>query len=75
MRETLEQRRTRAEAGLKAVGFTKGKKGLWTRDNQTARIIEEPATHKGGPVPDEINGKPVPAVYFEPKVRIEYGER
>lgn len=77
-RETLAERRARAEAGLKATGFTKGKEGLWTRGNQTARIVKSEATHNGGPVPDtiEVNGKTITVhpIYREPKITIEYGE-
>jgi hypothetical protein len=73
-RETLAERYARAEAGLTSQGFTVDGNGLWTRGSQTARIIESNATHKGGPVPDFINGKPVDPIFREPKLRVEYGE-
>lgn len=74
MRETLKQRRARAEAGLKAVGFTKAKGGLWTRGKQTARIVKSEPLYGGKPIPDTINGKPVDPIFKEPKLTIEYGE-
>jgi hypothetical protein len=74
-RETLAERYARAEAGLTSQGFTEDGNGLWTRGDQTARIVKSKATHNGRAIPRKIKGEPVDPIFREPKLRVEYGSR
>jgi len=73
-RDTLEERYAIVRASLAKTGFTEGKDGVWRNGKRTARLVEQPNTYRGGPIPDTLNGKPVDPVHKEPKLFIEYGE-
>jgi hypothetical protein len=73
-RDTLEERYAVARRSLGMTGFAEGNDGVWRKGNRTARLVEQPNTYRGGPVPEFIDGKPVDPIHKEPKLLIEYGE-
>jgi len=72
-RDTLEERYAMVRRSLANTGFIEGTDGVWRKGNRTARLVEQPNTYRGGPIPDVINGKPVDPIHKEPKLFIECG--